>query len=188
MIEPNVEIRKGKDLSIRAMKQINAIWQKAFPGNEPVEPRNKKLFSKDTFFIVRDSKGMILSVGRLRPVKLTFLKKVYYVQGIADIVSVLTRRGYGKVLMHAMQEYLDKTKRTGVGFCIRKNSPFYHKGGFRTAKNLARRFLYKNPEGQIIKGKGTDDVDVIYLSGKDKFIEKVLADSKEKVLIPIPHW
>jgi len=182
----NVEIKKGKDLSIYAMKKINKIFQEAFPGTEPVKSKNQKLFSNDTFFIVRDSKRRILSVGRLRPVKITFLKKIYHIHGIADIVSVMKKKGYGKVLMASMYEYLDKKKQTGVGFCNRKNSPFYHKSGFKIAKNLVRRFLYKNPNGKIVKNK--EDNDVLYLGGKDNFIEKVLANSREKVLIPCSHW
>ena len=187
MRETNVEIKKGNDLSVQLMKEINKIFQKAFPGNEPVNIKNQKLFSKDIFFIVRDSKQKLLSIGRLRPVRIVFLKKVYNIQGIADIVSVIERKGHGRVLMSLIYEHLISNKQTGIGFCNRKNSPFYHKCGFKITKNLEERFLYKNPKGKIIKNKGGEHL-VLYLTGKDKFIEKVLANPKEKVLIPCPHW
>ncbi len=179
-----IDVQKGKDLPIQTIRWINEIWQKVFPENKPLEPKNRKPFTNDKFFIVRSPKKKILSVGRLRPIKIRFLGKFYNIQGIADIVSVIKRRGYGKILMRAIYNYLSYRKQTGVGFCGRKNSPFYQKCGFKIAKTLIERFLYKNPQGKLIKIKG----DVLYLSGNDGFIEKVLSHPKEKVLIPFPHW
>ena len=42
MRETNVEIKKGKDFSVQLMKEINKIFQKAFPGNEPIDIKNQK--------------------------------------------------------------------------------------------------------------------------------------------------
>ena len=177
---------RGKNLSNGKAKEIDKIFQKEFPGNEPVNPKRPKLFSNDIFFIVEDSKNKILSVGRLKPIKIKFLGITYKIQRIADVVSVMKRKGYGKIVMTAMRKYLDKTNQTGIGFCRRTNSIFYKKCGFIIAKKLAKRFLYKNPKGQLIKNKGDDDV--IYFDEKNNFVEKVLYYPKEKVIIPGKHW
>jgi GNAT superfamily N-acetyltransferase len=180
----NVEINKGGEFSLKEMKEIDRIFQNAFPGNERVRMGNKKSFLKDIFFIVRVN-GKILSVGRLRPVRITFLKKNYDIQGIADVVSVVRGKGYGKILMEDMRDYLVRNGKTGIGFCERRNSVFYRKCGFKIARDLVRMFVYKNSEGQIIKNK--EDDDVIYLDGKDRFMERVIR-SKENVLIPCEYW
>ena len=179
----NVKIKKGKDLSAKLIKQIDNIFQKAFPGNEAVSTKNKKVFAKDLFFIVYDSKKRILSIGRLRPVKINFIKKDYKIQGIADIVSIKKRKGYGRILMNSIHKYLIKKKQTGVGFCSKKNSPFYKKCNFKIAKNYAKKFWYVSSKG-VKKG---GDGDVLYLSGKDKFMDKVLKKPKKNIVISRPH-
>ncbi|MBW2993549.1 GNAT family N-acetyltransferase [Candidatus Woesearchaeota archaeon] len=181
-----VKIQKGKDLSVKTIIQINEIFQKEFPGNELVEVGNRKLFSNDVFFIVRDSKKRVLSVGRLRPAKVIFLGKIYSVQGIADIVSVIKKKGHGKRLMQAIHKYIVNKKQRSIGFCLQKNSPFYRKSGFKIAKDLVKRFIYKNPKGKIIKNEW--DNDVLYSIGTEDLIEKILAHPKEQVLILRPFW
>jgi hypothetical protein len=179
-MDTNVEIKKGSSLSNIEIKQINEIFQNAFPGNEPVDQKNKKLFLKDTFFILCNSKRQMLSVGRLRPVKITFLKKTYKIQGIADIVSTIKKKGYGSVIMNSMNDYLQKKNKTGVGFCAKNNSTFYRKCGFKIAKGIVNQFVYKNQDNE--------DDDVIYLNSKDNFMDKVISHPKEKVIIPCPYW
>ena len=139
----------------------------------------------DGFYITRSQKE-ILSVGRLRPVDINFLDKPYKIQGIADIVSVFERQGYGRVIMQAMYKYLIHRKQTGVGFCGPAISSFYQKCGFKIAKNLTHRFLYKNPNGKIIRDVGYDDV--LYISGNDGFMKKVLEHPSENIFIPYSHW
>ena len=182
-MEPILEIKKGKGLSVKLMKQIDEIWQNAFPGNDPVKPDNLKRFSGDTFFILRDSKNNVLSLGRLRPVKIIFSGKKYGVQGIADIVSVVKKKGYGKVLMQAILQHLSKNKQTGIGFCKQKNRLFYKKSGFTVKKNLLNRFVYDEENKQKI-----DDDIVFYIDGKNGFMKNMLKHPKEKAMIPVPHW
>ena len=60
------------------------------------------------------------------------------------------------------------------------------KKGFKIAKNLTLRFLYKNPQGKIIRDVGYDDV--LYVNGNNGFMEKVLEHPLEKIFIPCRHW
>ena len=140
-----LSVQRGNFLTVQTIIQVREIWRKAFPADEPIEPERKNLFASDIFFTFRRSQKEILSVGRLRPVDINFLGKIYKIQGIADIVSVIERQGYGRVIMQAMYKYLLRRKQTGVGFCNPANNTFYQKCGFKIAKNLTHRFLYKNP-------------------------------------------
>lgn len=170
-----MEIKKGKDLSKETIKILNQIVQKAFPGNEPVEK------GKEDLFFIHKEKDKILAMGRLRPMKINFLKKTYNILGVADIVAVVKKKGHGKKLMRAMFAYLKKNGKTGVGFCSRKNSIFYLKCGYHIAKDQVRRFLWKN-------WKPKDDDDVLYINGKDKFMDVVLNHPNEIVELPMRHW
>lgn len=175
-----MKIKKGNKLTDKEIIEINKIFQKEFPGNEPINKKKKKLFAKDIFFIVYVNYG-IASVGRLRPVKLIFKNKKYAVLGIADMVSVIKRRGYGKQILKAMDKYSKKMK---IGFCRRKNSLFYIKSGLIIAKDLVKNFVYYN-KGKIIKNNW--DNDVIYSKNAEKFIEEVKI-SKKDVKILSRHW
>ena len=177
-----LSIQRGKFLQVQTIRQISEIWQEAFPGYKPLEPRNRKFFANDVFFILRSPEKEILSVGRLRPINgVSFLGKLYNIQGIGDIVSVIERKGYGKAIMHAIHKYLSRRKQTGVGFCTRDISPFYPKCGFKIVENLTERFLYKNSEGKIMRDE--EHIDVLYLSGINGFMEKLLEYPKKTVLM-----
>jgi hypothetical protein len=174
-----VKVKRGKEISAKEIGKLKRIWKDAFGGSIGI-------ISQEFVFVVYNSKGKILSTGRLLPVKIKFLNKIYKIYGIGEIVSVIERKGYGKILMNVIYRYLINRKLTGVGFCNRKNTIFYQKCGFRIAKNLVKRFIYKNPEGKLIRDIGDDDV--FYHSGEDSFIEMVLSYPKKKVLIPCQHW
>ena len=68
-MKPELIIKKGSDISSGSIEKIDKLWQKAFPGNEPVSTKNRKAFSNDIFFMLFEGKE-ILSLGRLRPVKM----------------------------------------------------------------------------------------------------------------------
>ncbi len=179
-------IKKGRTLSSDFIRQWNEVMLKAFSEKESMNLKKKKEFINDIFFIVNDKKRKILSLGRLRPVKLKFLKKSYDVLGVADIVSIIKRKGHGKILMKELLKYIKSKDKIAIGFCGRKNSLFYKKSGFKIEKNLVKKFIYKNPQGKIIKN--TIDEDVLYFEEKNKFMKKILSHPKEKILISIPPW
>ena len=175
-----ITVIKGKDISSKKIKEIKEIWDDAFGGTHLTV---RKSFSNNIFFILEDSKNMILAVGRLIPIKIDFLNTNYNIFGSADLVSVVKGKGYGKKIKKAQIKYIkDKTM---IGFCERKNSPFYRKCGLKIAENLVKRFIYIDSKGKEIKN--TLDNDLLYLNGKDNFMKKVL-NSNEKVIIPIIHW
>lgn len=166
------EIIRDKKLPGSYMALMNKWRVKQFG------PENRKNFKKDywpgaNFFFLKDD-GKIVAFGGLRDVTISYLEKNYKIQGFCSIISVIKMRGYGKILIHAMIDYLKKTGKTGLGFCGEKNSKFYKKAGLDVKKDLADRFALKNPKTGEIKfdeegGYG------LYFNGKDKLIKKVLS-------------
>lgn len=173
-----IEIIKGKKLSSSFKNKCKKIMLETFEDK-------KFAFYNDPFFILKD-KGKIVSIGRFRLIKINFLKKNYSVLGIADIVSIIKKKGYGRIVMKHMLQYLKKSKKTGIGFCERKNSRFYKKCGFKIKKDYVDHFIPIDSKGNKVLEHGDDDV--LYFNGKDNFMKKVLANKKQKVLIPTFHW
>ena len=180
-----VKITRGWSMKPAALRKIDNIWQKEFPRNDSVLPKNRRNFSEDTFFVLYDE-NKILSTGRLRPNSIKFRGKNYQIQGIADIVSVIKGKGYGKKIMRTMHKHLNNTGEIGMGFCMRENSPFYRKSGLKIAANLAQRFVYKNSKGKLVRG--STDNDVIYFEKGRNLVNAIIKYPKEKVLIPKYPW
>lgn len=176
-----IRIARGKILTLKTIKEIDKIWKKEF--DDELDLKKPYKFAKDIFFLIYRDK--ILSVGRLIPIEISFLDKNYSILGIADIASVEKGKGYGKVLMTTIRKYLKQKRKTGLGFCSKKNTPFYRKCRFEVAESLAKRFLYINSKKKLIKDP--DDEDVLYLDEEDKFMKKVLS-SRKKVITPVPLW
>ena len=94
-------IKKGEQLSIKEIREWNKIMYWAFREDKPLNPKNRKEFAKDIFSILYDEKN-ILSLGRLKPIKIKFLNKTYSILGIADVVSVIKKKGYGKKMINGL--------------------------------------------------------------------------------------
>ena len=183
---PEIEIKKGKNLPEKYIRRFNEIMKEAWEEDKPLRPGNRKPYAEDLFFIVFDKKKEILSIGRLRPVKIKFMGKIYSILGLADLVSVVKRKGYGKKIMTAMRKHLIKNKKTGIGFCEHKNVGFYRKCKFKIAKGQLKRFVYKTPKGKIIRD--TSDDEVVYLEGKDNLMKEIISHPKEKIWLKILFW
>ena len=182
-----LEIKKGKDMKSSSLRGFHKIINRAFTvtGSDSVMPKNRKNFAEDTFFVLHD-KNKILSVARLRNASINFKGESYKIKGIADVVSVQKGKGHGKKVMKAMISYLNKNKEIGVGFCKRNNAGFYRKCGYKVAKNLAKRFIYKNSKGKIVKSYWDNDV-IFNFRGKE-LINNIVRSPKEKVWISRRHW
>jgi len=176
-----IDIIKGKDLTEDLIQKLNKIWNKAF-SSKPM-----KEYEKDNFFLVYDDKKLV-SVGRLIPKKITYLGKKYNFLGIGYIVAIVKGKGYGKILVNSMLNYLKKKNKTGAGFCDRKNSQFYIKSGLNVGAGLAKRFYFPTPtknDKENLEEFYEDNHNVIYWEGKEKPIANILK-TKQKILIDKP--
>lgn len=184
-----LDIKSGKHMKMNVLKEVDKIWQKAFTVTySSTLENNGELgdFFDDLFFILSE-RDKILSAGRLRPVrKIRFMNKSYKILGIADIVSVKKRAGYGKKIVTAMGEYLANKKKIGMGFCKVENAEFYRKCGFGVATDLVKNFIFKGDNGRSLKDEFDDDV--IFSSLGKKLINKIIKNPKEKVFISQKPW
>jgi len=148
-----------------------------------MERKNKKSFYYDIVFLLKNGKDL-LAFGRLRSISLYKEKERYDIWGIATIVSVERRKGYGKELMKAIKNFIEKNKKTSIGFCGEKNSGFYEKCGFNILKNGQKHFVYVDESDKSHYEQG----DVIYKKGSDNLIDLLLKDNNLVLRHYIPPW
>ncbi|MCK5449486.1 hypothetical protein KAI32_01330 [Candidatus Pacearchaeota archaeon] len=182
-----IEIKKGNELSERDIGFIVKINIKTFICCKNYEKELKILKDEEMkssfFFVKKDSH--IMSFGLLRPIKIKYLGKDYNLFGISNMVSIKKGKGYGKILVQAMKDFLSKRGKTGFGFCSNKNTEFYKKSGMIVKRKLKNRFFYNYGDSRENKEAMQDFV--IYWEGKDKFVTKVLK-TKSLIKIPCEHW
>ncbi len=152
----------GKYLNKKQQERITSIWEVFGPDDS----KDSHSYKRDIFFLVYKNKK-IVAAGRLQPRKVRFNNKSYSVLGIADIASEEKGKGYGRVLMEKLRNYLVKNNETGVGFCAARNSGFYQKMNFTTDRELFKRFYSKNHEDK-------EDDFIFFLEGKTKLISDML--------------
>lgn len=111
---------------------------------------------------------------------------MFNIFGVGGIIANIKGRGYGTELIHGIIDYLEKSKKTSVGFCDDEVGEFYKKCGFVVVKNLTKRFVYYKDGEKIIN---TNEKNVFYHESEDKFITKVLSNpDKEIVISREPDW
>jgi len=184
-----VEIIKDKDLPKKYEDLMNK-WRKKEFGQDEVKNFKKDYLPGAIFFFVKVGKKVV-AFGGLRKVTINYLGRKYRILGICNIISIEKRKGYGKILISAMIDYLKKTGKTGIGFCSKKISKFYGKAGLKIAKDLTQRFVWRNPKTRETK-LDEERGDGIYIEGKDRFVQKLLSTkSKAYYYLPDikkPHW
>jgi len=178
-----IVIKKVGDLTSEEKDMMNDSRVREF-GESTVKDYDNDFPKKTIFFFVLDM-GKIQSFGGLRPVEINYKGKKYKIMGLCSVISKEKNKGYGRELIKAMIRYLKKKKLTGLGFCGKRITPFYEKCGLESIQDFILRFHYKNPVSGLIEID--DDGDGIYSEGEDGFIQKVI-NSKDTVLIDIPHW
>lgn len=177
----NLTMIKGKDLTSDLIAKLNHVW-KAVYKDEGNKLENAEEFKNNTFFILQESDA-VLSVGRLRPITVDFMDKKYNIQGIADIASVIQKKGYGEKVMQGIKNWLKENKEVGIGFCEPEVSKFYEKCGFSTYPGLTAMFWYVDKwSGKLENYKS----DVIFFGEDRELINKLLNNPSEKALIPFP--
>jgi predicted GNAT family N-acyltransferase len=180
-------IKEGRNLTPRELKVINEWRMKEFNSKSFIKPKQGNEDWNKRYFLLLNENGEIVAFARLHEVNLEFLGKEYAIFGLATLISIERGKGYGEKLTLEMKKFIEKSGKTGVGFCDKKLTDFYRKCGFGNIKDGVSRFLYKNEEGNLLKdtwGGG----DVIYLEGEDKLIELIINNPKEIVISYRQHW
>jgi len=180
-------IKKGKELSEKDFDFIVKTNIKNFNDCKDYEKELKTLKKEDmnSYFFFLKEKNKIVSFGLLRKIKINYLKKYYNIFGISNIVSVIKKKGYGKILINKMRDFSLQRNKTAIGFCGEHNIKFYQKAGINVKRNLKNRFFYNYGSKKENKGHMQDPV--IYWEGKNKFITKIMK-TKSLIKIPCEHW
>jgi len=182
-----LKIKKGRSLTRSEISSMEKARIKEYGKNDK---NFKKAEMQSFFFFVKDKKK-IVSFGMLKPIKMNYLGKEYNILGIGNIMSIEKRRGYGRILIQSMVDFLKKKGKTGLGFCADNHVPFYKKGGLNAKKKFSWRFVLKNPK---TGKKKFDDNNCpgIYYNGKDNFIKRVLSTKAVGDYwisnLKKPHW
>jgi len=182
-VKMKVEIRNISSLSESEMKLMNVWMLKEF-GKKYVRkfkeyyPRNAKCF------FIRKGED-IVAFGVINPVEAEYLGKKYYLFGMGDLVTIRRGEGYGRIIMGEIIKYLRKSGKTGLGFCARKNTPFYEKVGLETRENLMKRFRYRDPKTEGLSPR--ENGDGVFYNGKDNLVNKILK-GKSQVYLNTELW
>ncbi|MCL5676158.1 MAG: GNAT family N-acetyltransferase [Patescibacteria group bacterium] len=175
-------IKSGQKLTDPEFLQIKESHFREFKDG----PNKKEDLINHIFFLLKNKKK-ILALGALIPISfISFNAEKFSVLGIGGIVANIKRKGYGKKIMTAIRKYLTIKNITGVGFCGEYNVPFYKKCGFKTDKNSIKQFIYYKNDKRI---PNTMNDHVVYLDGKDDFMQKVLFHPETDIVLPRPpNW
>jgi predicted GNAT family N-acyltransferase len=175
-----VEIVKSKDLNKKDKHTLEELRVKEF--GEENRKDFKKDYEPDTLWVMIKKKDKIVSFGGIRPIKLKYQGKFYHIGGMCSTISVIKKKGYGKIMVNVMKDYSEETGKTILGFT--NQTKFFEKAGLGTKKKFIKRFIWIKSNGEKIYD---NDGDGIYYEGKDKLISKMLKN-KFPAYIFVEFW
>lgn len=175
------EIKNGKALSAEELLTINSGQRREFGLVDTVEPFSEPINPEALFVIVKNDFGQILAFGKLHEIGLVFHSLTYPILCISTLVSLDKGKGYGRILMKEIVSYLNKQRKTAVGFCETKLLPFYEKCGVEFLANDDNHFFYLLKNGETITDPKIVPGEVIFVRGKDGFMDIVLASADKRV-------
>ncbi len=176
-----IQIIKNKSLTSSQKKIINDARVREF-GKEYKKDFKKDYEPETLWFFVKD-KNKLVSFGGIRPIKAKYLGKTYSIGGICSTISLVKKRGYGRIMVGALIDYSNKSGKTILGF-TGDEIYFFEKAGLKYEKDFIKRFIYVKPDGEKVydnEGHG------IYYGGRDKFVSRILK-GKKPVYINVLHW
>jgi len=178
-----IEIIPGKEVTQLDLDLINKYRKIRLDRTSVWNHETNNGFEERTFFLVKDN-NQLMSFGTLKPIKLYVDKNEFEILGIQAVVSIVQGKGYGKILLEAIINFVNKSGKTMIGFCNTKNSEFYRKCGCKIFEDGYKYFIYVDNKGERLLG---DPGDIFYINGKDNFMDKV-AKNKIEVSHYVPQW
>ncbi|CAN5178656.1 hypothetical protein BH11PAT1_BH11PAT1_3040 [soil metagenome] len=174
-------IKHGTQLSPKELEEINSAkareWQ--------IPPMQKSEQESALFFLLKNEQDAILAQGEIIEINdIVFHNESFSILGIGGVVANEKGKGYGREIMTVIKNYIIKHKKTGVGFT--RKVEFYEKCGFSIDTESKKRFVYMK-DGKRMTHE-TDEC-IVFLDGKDTFMEKIAAYPDQDVILPIsPQW
>lgn len=177
-----VEIVLGKQLSKEDLETINYNRKLEFHSDTDIKPALDNDDWEKPYILVRNEQRILVAFGRLHVIKVKFMNEEYEILGIATVLSIEKKKGYGRLVIEKMKEHIKEKRFTAIGFCDPDDTPFYVKCGLGVVEKGTDRFIF--PGGP----KNTKPGDVIYIDGADRLVEKMVKKPREKVTASRPEW
>jgi hypothetical protein len=182
------EIITDQKLPEKYMKLMNLHRIKHF-GRKNIKDFKKDYWPGAKFCFLIDNNKILAFCG-LRKITICYKNKKYNILGICNVISVINGKGYGKILIQRVINYVTKQSKTALGFCDQKNTLFYKNAGLNIKTNFSLRFALKHPKTNKLKFDKPSDG--IFINGKDNLIKKI-SSNKELAYyylpdIKDPHW
>lgn len=175
-----IQSKKIKNISLNEMNLMNKGRKINFGQNEIKNWKKDYPLNSEVIFLKNENK--IVAFLILRPIKINYLKKNYNIWGICSVISFFKGKNYGRILIAATINFLQKKEKSALGFT--NKTLFFEKAGLKTKKDFIKRFVYI--EHKTKKKIYDNDGDGFFYNGKDNFIKKVLS-TKSIIKIPIMH-
>ncbi len=185
-VDLRTEILLGKDLPEEVIKMMEDQRVKEY-GENTKDFRNKE--RESTFFFLKGD-DEIKAFGMLKPVTLYYKDRSYPIMGIANVIAIEKSKGWGKVLMQKITEYLEINIIPGMGNTYSGNFEFYKKCGYTFVPDLLQRMVYVKDNGkeettETHTEEGEDYSMFIYDSQN---ILKEVVEGDKRVVIKVPFW
>jgi hypothetical protein len=131
---------------------------------------------------VRDTQDRLMGFGRALSLVVNFQGIDYRILGLASILAIEKRTGYGRRIVEKIREHAQDKGMTAIGFCDPEDTVFYEKCGLGVMKGGTGRFVF--PGGP----KSDQPGDVVYSEGQDRLIRRMRKDPEAKVTASRPEW
>jgi len=175
-------IISGNQLSAEDLESVN----RAKATEWDLQPMSENHLSKNSFALLKDSNGRILSQCELIPIEGGKLdRKSHPILGIGGIIAHTKGLGYGKILMENVVNHLRASDTIGLGFAGNDVIGFYEKCGFISDHSSLKRFVHQ--DGRLTITNTTEEC-VFYLDSKNSLMKKTLSRSGNILLPRDPDW
>ena len=185
-VDLRTEILLGKDLPEEVIKMMEDQRVKEY-GENTKDFRNKE--RESTFFFLKGN-DEVKAFGVLKPVNLYCEAQSYPIMGITNVIAVEKSKGWGKVLMKQITEYLERNKIPGMGNTYSGNFEFYKKCGYTFVPDLLQRMVYvKDNEEEVRTETRTEEgEDYSMFIYDSQNILKDVVEGNKRVVIKVPFW
>lgn len=167
----------GLELTDAELKHINdAVF-----GEWKIPAKNREEFKETLFFFLKDGEQILAMGGLMTTTPVIFNGEEFTILGVVEVVATIKGKGYGRKVVDHLREYAMQRQFSVLGYTMPKTTPFYEKCGFNIETYSTHRFVYNYNGKKIADDEGQV---LFYLNGKDKFMEKVLAEPTKEVILP----
>jgi GNAT superfamily N-acetyltransferase len=176
-----IDEKTGKNLSKEVIKFMIENRIREYGENTKDFENNEQ----DSMFFFLKKDHEIKAFGMLKPVTLNYSSIEYPIMGIGNIMALEKGKGYGKLLMEHIKNYLKKHNLVGLGNAYKTNLEFYKKCGFTFIPGFVDRLVYVDKNNKEHREDRTDYC--MFILDKDGALDTV-AKGKDEIIIRVPLW